>query len=49
MISTPLDTAITACTFTTSSAAGTTIQIDKASHGLEVGKIYYFIFCSCNR
>jgi hypothetical protein len=35
---TPLDTAITACTFTTSSAAGTTIQIDKASHGLEVGR-----------
>ena len=35
---TPLDTAITACTFTTSSPAGTTIQIDKASHGLEVGR-----------
>ena len=34
----PLDTAITGCTFTTSSAAGTTITIDKASHGLKVGR-----------
>ena len=35
---TPLDTAIISCTFTTSTAAGTTIQIDKASHGLKVGR-----------
>ena len=34
----PLDTAITGCTFTTSSAAGTTVQIDKASHGLQAGR-----------
>ena len=34
----PLDTAITGCTFTTSAAAGTTIQIDKASHGLKKGR-----------
>ena len=34
----PLDTAITGCTFTTSSAAGTTITIDKASHGLKPGR-----------
>jgi len=34
----PLATAITGCTFTTSSAAGTTIQIDKASHGLKAGR-----------
>ena len=34
----PLDTAITGCTFTTSSAAGTTVTIDKSSHGLEAGR-----------
>jgi len=34
----PLDTAITGCTFTTSTAAGTTVQIDKSSHGLKAGR-----------
>jgi|TARA_R110000824_G_C15201788_1_gene675748 hypothetical protein len=34
----PLDTAITGCTLTTSSGAGTTITINKASHGLLVGR-----------
>jgi hypothetical protein len=34
----PLTTSITGGTFTTSSAAGTTITINKASHGLEAGR-----------
>ena len=34
----PLTTAITGCTFTTSSAAGTTVTIDKSSHGLKAGR-----------
>ena len=34
----PLTTAITGGTFTTSSAAGTTITINKSSHGLEAGR-----------
>ena len=34
----PLDTAITGCTFTTSVAAGTTVTINKTAHGLEIGR-----------
>ena len=34
----PLDTAITGCTFTTSVAAGRTVTINKTAHGLEIGR-----------